>query len=480
MGKLVVFLCALSVAASQISFFGGEVEEEDTSCTTPHNKQGKCVGLRQCGNVLSLLKKPIPDEVIGYLRKSVCSFTGFLPDVCCPEEKPTFGEESTTPQPVTPQPEVTSWSVWSPYSSCTVTCGGGTQSRTRTCSQEGECDGEERDERECGAEECGVNGAWSSWGGWSACSASCGGGDQTRERKCNDPAPSNGGDGCEGEEKDTQECGRDECPKLVEIPSECGQANVGSNRIVNGKPAKKNAWPWLAALGYTDPSTGDVLYLCGATLVTSKHVVTAAHCIRDDMVTVLLGEHILGNDTDGVNPEEFNVVKTTKHENYNSRTFENDIAIVEFDTEVTFKKGIQPVCLPSKTPELLADKFVSEGVYIAGWGATSFRGPTSNLLLQGIISVVSNEECKEKFSKFNNVDIGLTKICARDRNDQIDACQGDSGGPMVALKRSGDSRYRYHLIGVVSFGYRCAVKGFPGVYTRVTEYDQWIKDTVNK
>ena len=122
--------------------------------------------------------------------------------------------------------------------------------------------------------------------------------------------------------------------------------------------------------------------------------------LKPASITFWLQEHIIGNDTDGVNPEEFNVVKMTKHENYNSRTFENDIAIVEFDTEVTFKTGIQPVCLPSKTPALLQDKFVSEGVYIAGWGATSFRGPTSNLLLQGIISVVSNEECKEKFSKF--------------------------------------------------------------------------------
>jgi len=87
-----------------------------------------------------------------------------------------------------------------------------------------------------------------------------------------------------------------------------------------------------------------------------------------------------------------------------------------------------------------------------------------------------------KLVNFGNilVEIGDNKICARDKNDQIDACQGDSGGPMVTLRRGDDKKYRYYLLGVVSFGYRCAVKGFPGVYTRVTEYDQWIRDTVNK
>jgi len=479
MSRLVIVFALLSVATSQISFFGGEVEEEDNSCTTPHGKPGECIGLRQCGNVLTLLKKPIPDEVIGYLRKSVCSFTGFLPDVCCPEEKPTFGGEESTPPPTVAPPQESSWSSWSPYSSCTVTCGGGTQSRTRACTPEGECQGEGREERECSTDPCAVPGGWSLWGEWSPCTASCGGGNKTRVRECSDPAPANGGEDCEGENTEAEECGAEECPKEVEIPAECGMTRAGSNRIVNGRPAKKNAWPWLAALGYTDPNTGEVLYLCGATLITNKHVVTAAHCVRDDMVTVLLGEHVLGNDTDGANPEEYNVTRMIKHENYNSRTFENDIAIVEFDKEVTFKTGIQPACLPSITPGLLNDSFVSEGVIIAGWGATSFRGPTSNILLQGIISVVTNQECRDKFSQFNNVEIGETKICARDKNDRIDACQGDSGGPMVVLKKSGDNRFRYHLIGVVSFGYRCAVKGFPGVYTRVTEYDQWIRNTVN-
>ena len=53
--------------------------------------------------------------------------------------------------------------------------------------------------------------------------------------------------------------------------------------------------------------------------MTARHVVTAAHCMREDLVTVLLGEHVLHNDTDGARPEEFSVIRKTPHENYNSR-----------------------------------------------------------------------------------------------------------------------------------------------------------------
>jgi len=172
------------------------------------------------------------------------------------------------------------------------------------------------------------------------------------------------------------------------------------------------------------------------------------------------------------------VTKITPHENYNSRTFDNDIAILTFEEDVQFKSGIQPICLPSHTPSLLEEKFVKEGVKITGWGATSFRGPTSNVLLYGIIQVTSEEECIEKFKQFRNVEIGESKICARDVNNKIDACQGDSGGPMMIQKPDSNGKWRYHLIGVVSFGYRCNVKGFPGVYTRVTEYDDWIRNVI--
>ena len=88
-------------------------------------------------------------------------------------------------------------------------------------------------------------------------------------------------------------------------------------------------------------------YLCGATLITRKHVLTAAHCIKKDLTSVLLGEHILGKDDDGAMPEEFKIANVTKHENYNRRSYNNDIAIIELESEVTFKKGIVPACLPS-------------------------------------------------------------------------------------------------------------------------------------
>ena len=56
-----------------------------------------------------------------------------------------------------------------------------------------------------------VDGQWSDWGAWSACTKTCGGGQQTRTRQCNNPAPSGGGSDCTGDSQQTQDCNTDAC-----------------------------------------------------------------------------------------------------------------------------------------------------------------------------------------------------------------------------------------------------------------------------
>ena len=68
-----------------------------------------------------------------------------------------------------------------------------------------------------------VNGGWSSWSGWSSCSKSCGGGNQTRTRACNNPTPKNGGANCSGSTTESRSCNTQSCvaPKIVQQSSSC-------------------------------------------------------------------------------------------------------------------------------------------------------------------------------------------------------------------------------------------------------------------
>lgn len=58
----------------------------------------------------------------------------------------------------------------------------------------------------------------------------------------------------------------------------------------------------------------------------------------------------------------------------------------------------------------------------------------------------------------------------------IDTCQGDSGGPLMMFTSS----KQWVIVGVTSFGYGCAQKGYSGVYTRVAAYSNWIDLFINK
>ena len=110
------------------------------------------------------------------------------------------------------------WTVFTGWSGCSAKCGGGNQTRTRFCTQPtpanggNECEGEAEESKKCNLNPCPINGGWTVFTGWSGCSAKCGGGQQTRTRSCNQPTPANGGIECEGEAEESKKCNLNPCP----------------------------------------------------------------------------------------------------------------------------------------------------------------------------------------------------------------------------------------------------------------------------
>ncbi|XP_035663694.1 coadhesin-like [Branchiostoma floridae] len=112
-----------------------------------------------------------------------------------------------------------SWSAWGPWTGCDVTCGAGSQTRTRLCDNPAPsngglfCSGAAQDFQSCTRALCPVDGNWSPWSFWSSCDVTCASGVQFRNRSCDNPPPIGGGANCSGVSDDFQVCNTSQlCP----------------------------------------------------------------------------------------------------------------------------------------------------------------------------------------------------------------------------------------------------------------------------
>ncbi|XP_017492290.1 PREDICTED: venom serine protease Bi-VSP-like, partial [Rhagoletis zephyria] len=118
----------------------------------------------------------------------------------------------------------------------------------------------------------------------------------------------------------------------------CGAVLRSFKKIVGGKASKISDWPWAALLAYPALSSGSP-FKCGGALVSSRHVVTAAHCIRNDLSFVRLGEYDLSTDSE-TRHQDVRVARKERHPNYNSRNGRNDIGMVWLASNVQFSNNI--------------------------------------------------------------------------------------------------------------------------------------------
>ncbi|KAM8969191.1 transmembrane protease serine 11B-like protein [Sarcophilus harrisii] len=239
----------------------------------------------------------------------------------------------------------------------------------------------------------------------------------------------------------------------------CGRrAKMSSayDRIKGGSAAQEGEWPWQASLKVKDR------HYCGATLISNRWLVTAAHCFKEHKN---ISEWTVSFGTVVKPPYMKNRIKYfIVHENYNPRAHHDDIAVVLLAEPVPFTNNVHRVCLPEATQNFPP----GSDVVVTGWGALSKDGEFPKLLQKAPVKIIDTEICNSKDSYFGL--ISDTMLCAGYIEGHIDACQGDSGGPLVHP----NSRKIWFLVGIVSWGEDCGKKNKPGVYTRVTSYRSWI------
>lgn len=152
------------------------------------------------------------------------------------------------------------------------------------------------------------------------------------------------------------------------------------------------------------------------------------------------------------------------HENYASQTANNDIALLRLASPIVYTPYALPACLPTR-------HLAEHGLWairlhtVSGWGRRSENGPTSNILLQLKVPRIPTQQCVEE----SGVVLTNNMFCAGYIEGRQDSCKGDSGGPLVTKYKK-----TFFLLGIVSWGKGCARPGNYGIYTRVSNYLEWI------
>ncbi|XP_041926839.1 complement factor I-like [Alosa sapidissima] len=254
-------------------------------------------------------------------------------------------------------------------------------------------------------------------------------------------------------------------PNMDYNPPATDYGSTRRKRVVGGQETAPTQIQWQVAI----QEEGKVN--CGGAYLGGCWVLTAAHCVRPKPESFRV-KFSLWMKRSKIDTTDIAFVKKVHiHYGYNAKTYENDIALLELkvlggsDQCLRENPAIRAVCVPWSIQQFQP----GHNCTISGWGRDR-EGNTQDKLLWANVALIEN--CHEHYP--GRYRPGM--MCAGDVEGSVDSCQGDSGGPLVCQDPSGVS----YVWGVVSWGERCGQKGYPGVYSQVAHYYEWIRVTTDK
>ncbi|KAH8280470.1 hypothetical protein KR018_007754, partial [Drosophila ironensis] len=231
-------------------------------------------------------------------------------------------------------------------------------------------------------------------------------------------------------------------------------ASAINGRIVGGDEQLIRNAPWQVSIQIS------ARHACGGVIYSKEIVITAGHCLADKSVTLMKVR--VGAEHHNYGGTLVPVAAYKVHEQFDSRLLHFDIAVLRLETPLTLGLSVRAINLAKESPA------GGELATVTGWGYTTPDGLLADSLQTVQLQIIERGECASNKYGYGWDFVGEETFCAA--HSAGDSCTGDSGGPMVANRV---------LVGIVSWGYKCADENYPGVYVDVAALRPWIVKAAN-